>query len=124
VYSVHGETRLSIGKKVEQQRAVLDDLQKYAKDMPAIVLGDFNSWELPAIEGVRNLFTTAGFITPFPDDESTFQDKFLMFDVKLKLDWIWVRGLAPQSYGIDRGLKVSDHFPLWTIVKFPNASER
>ena len=124
VYSVHGETRLAIQKKVEQQRAVLDDLQKHPKDMPAIVLGDFNTWEQPSINGVRKLFTAADFTTPFPDDESTFQDKFLMFDVKLKLDWIWVRGLTPQSYGIDRNLKVSDHFPLWTIVTLPTASPK
>ena len=122
VYSVHSETRLAIAKKMEQLRAVLDDLQKQPKDMPAIVLGDFNSWEVPAIEGVRKLFTDAGFTTPLPDDESTFFRKALMFDVKLKLDWIWVRGLTPQSYGIDRSLKVSDHFPLWTVVTLPVAT--
>jgi endonuclease/exonuclease/phosphatase family metal-dependent hydrolase len=123
IYSVHGETRLAIAKKTEQLRAILDDLQKHQpKDIPAIVLGDFNSWELPAVDGVRKLFTTAGFTTPFPDDESTFQDKFLMFEVKLKLDWIWVRGLTPTSYGIDRSLKVSDHFPLWTVVTLPVAA--
>ena len=123
VYSVHGETRLAIAKKVEQLRAVLDDLQKHPRDRPAIVLGDFNSWEVPAIEGVRKLFTEAGFTTPFPDDESTFFRKALMFDVKLKLDWIWLRGLTPTSYGIDRSLKVSDHFPLWTVTTLKQNGE-
>ena len=123
VYSVHGETRIPIAKKLQQLRAVLDDLQKHPKDMPAIVLGDFNAWEAPAIQDIRKLFTNAGFTTPLPDDESTFQDKFLMFEVKLKLDWIWVRGLMPQSYDIDRSLKVSDHFPLWTVVTLPNPSD-
>lgn len=117
VYSVHSETRLTIGKKAEQLKAVLDDLQQRPNNMPAIVLGDFNTWEPPAVSRIRKLFTTAGFTTPFPDDESTFLTKALMFDVKLKLDWIWVRGLTPSSYGIDRSLTVSDHFPLWTVVK-------
>ena len=53
VYSVHGETRLSERKKVEQQRAVLDDLQKFPKAMPVIILGDFNTWEAPAIKNFR-----------------------------------------------------------------------
>ncbi|HEX6188378.1 MAG TPA: endonuclease/exonuclease/phosphatase family protein [Pyrinomonadaceae bacterium] len=119
VYSVHGETRLAERKKVEQQQAVLDDLQKFPKDMPVIILGDFNTWEPPAIKDTRKLFTTAGFETPFPDDESTFCERIVFFDLKLKLDWIWVRGLTPTSYGIDRSLKVSDHFPLWTIVTLP-----
>jgi len=117
VYSVHGETRIAIAKKMQQLRAVLDDLQKFPKEMPAIVLGDFNAWEAPAIEDIRRLFTNAGFTTPFPDDESTFARKIVLFNLKLKLDWIWLRGLTSQSYGIDRSLKVSDHFPLWTVVK-------
>lgn len=116
IYSVHSETRLTIARKVEQLRAVLDDLQKFPKDTPAIVVGDFNTWELPAVDGIRKLFTDAGFATPLPDDETTFYRKALMFDVKLKLDWIWLRGLTPSSYGIDRNLTVSDHFPLWTVV--------
>ena len=122
VYSVHGETRLSERKKVEQQRAVLDDLQNFPKEMPVIILGDFNTWEAPAIKDTRKLFTTAGFETPFPDDESTFCQRIVLFDLKLKLDWIWVRGLTPASYGIDRGLKVSDHYPLWTVVTVPAAT--
>lgn len=122
VYSVHGETRLAERKKVEQQRAVLDDLQKFPKEMPVIILGDFNTWEAPAIKDTRKLFTAAGFETPFPDDESTFSTKLVLFNLKLKLDWIWVRGLTPSSYGIDRNLKVSDHFPLWTVVTLPAAT--
>ena len=122
VYSVHGETRLTERKKVEQQRAVLDDLEKFPKGMPVIILGDFNTWEAPAIKDTRKLFTAAGFETPFPDDESTFRERIVLFDLKLKLDWIWVRGLTPTSYGIDRNLKVSDHFPLWTVVTLPAAT--
>lgn len=123
VYSVHGETRIPIAKKMGQLRAVLDDLQRFPKDMPAIVLGDFNAWEAPAIESIRKLFTNAGFTTPFPDDESTFAQKIVLFKLKLKLDWIWVRGLTPQSYGIERKLTVSDHFPLWTVVTLPVAAK-
>jgi endonuclease/exonuclease/phosphatase family metal-dependent hydrolase len=119
VYSVHGETRLTMSQKIDQLQVVLDDLARFPKTIPAIVLGDFNSWELPTIEAVRKLFTNAGFTTPLPDDESTFVKDAVFFDLKLKLDWIWLRGLAPQAYGIDRKLKVSDHFPLWTVAKLP-----
>jgi endonuclease/exonuclease/phosphatase family metal-dependent hydrolase len=117
IYSVHAETRLPLWQKIDQLRVVLDDLAKFPKTTPAIVLGDFNAWELPTIDAVRKLFTEAGFTTPVPDDESTYVKKVLGFEMKLKLDWIWVRGMTPQAYGIDRELKVSDHFPVWTIVK-------
>lgn len=119
VYSVHGETRLPMTQKIDQLRVVLDDLAKFPKANAAIVLGDFNIWEEPTFEGLRKLLTNAGFVTPIPDDEPTFATRLVLLDLKLKLDWIWVRGLVPQSYGIDRDLKVSDHFPLWTVVKLP-----
>lgn len=118
-YSVHGETRLPMTRKIDQLRIVMDDLAKFPKADAAIVMGDFNIWELPAISDVRKLFTTAGFTTPVPDDEPTFRQPIVMFTLKLKLDWLWVRGLTPQSYGIDRTMKVSDHYPVWTVVKLP-----
>jgi endonuclease/exonuclease/phosphatase family metal-dependent hydrolase len=117
VYSVHSETRIPVAQKIDQLRAVLDDFARFPKTMPAIVLGDFNSWELPTIEGIRKLFESSGFVTPFADDATTFSRKALVFDVVLKLDWIWLRGLSVKSSGIDRTLTVSDHFPLWTEVK-------
>jgi endonuclease/exonuclease/phosphatase family metal-dependent hydrolase len=118
IYSVHAETRLPMWQKIDQLRIVLDDLAKFPNTTRAIVLGDFNAWELPTIDAVRKLFTEAGFTTPVPDDESTYTKKVLGFEMKLKLDWIWVRGMKPEAYGIDRQLKVSDHFPVWITAKF------
>jgi endonuclease/exonuclease/phosphatase family metal-dependent hydrolase len=122
VYSVHSETRISVSKKMGQLRAVLDDLERFPKTMPVAVMGDFNSWEPAAKKGVRKLFEESSFATPFPDDQTTFRRKLLVVDLKLKLDWIWVRGLSVKSSGIERGLKVSDHFPLWTVVKVESTS--
>ena len=116
VYSVHSETRMTLGQKLDQYRAAIDDLARFPKSMPAIVMGDFNSWEPPTVDAVRKLFAQENFSTPFPDDESTFKRSAVVFDVTLKLDWIWLRGLPAKSYGIDRTLTVSDHFPLWTEV--------
>lgn len=119
VYSVHSETRILVSQKIDQLQAVLDDLARFPKTMPAVVLGDFNSWELPAIGAVRKLFSSAGFVTPFPDDEPTFMRDAVVFDLELKLDWIWLRGLPAQTFGIDRSVRVSDHYPLWTVSKLP-----
>lgn len=94
VYSVHSETRIPVSLKLEQLGAVLDDLAHYPGSTPAVVMGDFNSWELPTIAGIRKLFTGAGFATPFLDDEPTFMRSAVVFDLELKLDWIWLRGLV------------------------------
>ena len=116
IYSAHAETRIRMGKKLEQYQAMLDDLAQFPADMPAIIMGDFNTWE-PNVEGkVTKLFSNAGLKTPF-GDQSTFRRKLLFVPIELKLDWVWLRGLEAATFGIDRGVEVSDHWPLWTNVK-------
>ena len=116
IYSAHAETRIKIGKKLEQYKAVLDDLAQFPADMPAMVMGDFNTWE-PNVGGkVKKLFANAGWKTPFKDD-STFKRKVLFVPIELRLDWFWLRGLEAAACGIDKKVEVSDHFPLWTNVR-------
>lgn len=122
VYSVHSENRLSEAQKVAQLRSVLQDLARFPKTTPAIVMGDFNSWEPAMVDRVRELFTGEGWETPFKD-EQTFQRKIVLFDLNLKLDWIWLRGLTSMSNGVDRSIQVSDHFPLWTTLDTSKWSE-
>jgi endonuclease/exonuclease/phosphatase family metal-dependent hydrolase len=122
IYSVHSETRIPVPEKMDQLRAVLDDLKRFPKGTPAIVMGDFNSWEPATVDQLRQLFTKEDFATPFPDNESTFKRNAVIFDIDLKLDWIWLRGLTSQGFGIDRRLTVSDHFPLWSLVSVQRAA--
>jgi endonuclease/exonuclease/phosphatase family metal-dependent hydrolase len=116
VYSVHAETRISLDKKMEQYNAVLEDLRSFPPDTPAIVMGDFNTWEPNAGGKTVKLFTNAGLKTPF-DAQKTFRRRLLFVPVELHLDWVWLRGLEATRHGIDREIEVSDHWPLWTMVK-------
>lgn len=117
IYSVHAETRIKFGKKLEQFKAVLDDLTGYPKDMPAIIMGDFNTWEPDAHDKVVKLFSDAGLKTPFVEGKKTFKRRLLFVPLELKLDWVWLRGLEAANCGIDRQIEISDHYPLWTNVK-------
>jgi endonuclease/exonuclease/phosphatase (EEP) superfamily protein YafD len=110
------ETRLSLDKKIEQYKSLLQDLARYPSDMPAIVLGDLNTWESDAERKTIKLFSEAGLRTPF-GNQNTFRRRILMVPIKFRLDWVWLRGLEASSYGIDRKVDVSDHWPLWTKVK-------
>ena len=116
VYSVHAETRIDLEKKLEQFKAVLQDLAQYPSNIPAIVMGDFNTWEANAERKIIKLFTEAGMQTPF-GSQTTFKRKIVLMPIEFRLDWVWLRGLQPASYGIDRKVDVSDHWPLWTNVK-------
>lgn len=117
IYSAHAETRIKFDKKLEQFKAVLDDLAGYPKHMPAIIMGDFNTWEPNAHDKVVELFSDAGFKTPFVEGKKTFKRRILLVPLELKLDWVWLRGLEASSCGIDRQIEISDHYPLWTNVK-------
>ncbi|HJY30278.1 MAG TPA: endonuclease/exonuclease/phosphatase family protein [Pyrinomonadaceae bacterium] len=118
VYSAHTETRIPVGKKLEQFKAVLEDLAHYPANMPAIVMGDLNTWEPNADGKTSKFFLDAGWKTPF-GGQATFKRRVLFVPIELKLDWVWLRGLEAVSCGIDRQVEVSDHFPLWTNLKNP-----
>jgi len=119
IYSAHAETRIKLGKKLEQFQAVIDDLAQYPRNMPAIIMGDLNTWEPNAHDKVTKFFSNAGLKTPF-DGRKTFKRRILFVPLELKLDWVWLRGLEAASCGIDREIEISDHFPLWTNVKMLN----
>ena len=116
VYSVHAETRMPLAKKVEHWGAVLEDLRLHPKAAGAIILGDFNTIKGKDVKAARRLFSDEGFTTPIPDDRSTWKT----FVIKLKLDWLWLRGLEARSHGIDKEIGLSDHWPLWVTFKLAN----
>ena len=113
VYSVHAETRMPVEKKVEHWEAVLEDLRLHKGTAGAIVVGDFNTIKGKDVKAARRLFTREGFTTPLLDNQTTWKT----FVVKLKLDWLWLRGLEARSSGIDMDVDLSDHWPLWATVR-------
>lgn len=121
IYSAHAETRISFSKKLEQYNALLEDLKRYPAETPAVVMGDLNTWEPTIGKKVSKLFSNAGLQTPF-GGQNTFRRRVLFVPIELRLDWVWLRGLEATSYGIDREIEVSDHWPLWTNVKLKPAS--
>jgi endonuclease/exonuclease/phosphatase family metal-dependent hydrolase len=118
VYSAHAETRISLDKKLQQMDALLQDLAQYPSSMPAIVLGDLNTWQPNAGRKVSKLFIGAGLQTPF-GSQSTFSRRILFVPIELRLDWVWLRNLEVASYGIDNKIGISDHWPLWVNLKLP-----
>jgi len=116
VYSAHAETRISMKKKLQQMNALLLDLKQHAPNTPAVIMGDLNTWQPDAGRKTIKLFTDAGLTTPF-GSQKTFLRKIFFVPIDLRLDWIWLRGLEPTGFGIDRTITISDHFPLWATLK-------
>jgi endonuclease/exonuclease/phosphatase family metal-dependent hydrolase len=122
VYSAHAETRISSDKKLDQLNALLDDLKQHNPETPAIIMGDFNTWQYEAAPKTIKLFSDAGFTTPF-GSQSTFSQKVLFVPVEFRLDWIWLRGLESMRCGIDKKIEISDHWPLWANLKIPSPKQ-
>lgn len=123
IYSAHAETRIPLDKKMEQYSAILDDLKQYPADMPAIVMGDFNTWEPTAGGKTTKLFSNAGLHTPF-DGTRTFRRSVLFVPIELRLDWMWLRGLDADGCGVNREIEISDHFPIWSTVRLRAATAK
>jgi endonuclease/exonuclease/phosphatase family metal-dependent hydrolase len=118
VYSVHAETRIPLACKLEQMKAVINDLARYPRDLPAIIMGDLNTWEPAAVNQTFQLFRAANFQTPF-DETPTFFRRAWFVPIELKLDWIWLRYLESTRHGLNSAIKLSDHWPLWLAIKNP-----
>jgi endonuclease/exonuclease/phosphatase family metal-dependent hydrolase len=118
-YTVHAETRTTNEKRLQQFQAVLDDLARQAGTERAVILGDFNTITGDDVRATQQLFTAARFHTPFPNGEPTWKT----FIIKLKLDWVWLRGLQPVDFGIDRKVGLSDHWPLWLNVRLDEGEQ-
>lgn len=117
VYSVHAETRVSVERKIDQFRHVLDALRARKAEGGAVVLGDFNTIKSKDVTRTAQLFADAGFSTPLPQDRPTW--RFYLF--KLKLDWIWLKDLKAVDGRIVRRIELSDHWPLWVKVRLPES---
>jgi endonuclease/exonuclease/phosphatase family metal-dependent hydrolase len=116
VYSVHSETRIPVDRKLDQMKAVLEALDDYPKAMASVVVGDFNTWEQDAVAKTHKLFTNNNFQTPF-GEQATFSRRVLFVSIDLKLDWVWLRNIENSSYGVSRRIELSDHWPLWVVLK-------
>ncbi|HEX7295490.1 MAG TPA: endonuclease/exonuclease/phosphatase family protein [Pyrinomonadaceae bacterium] len=116
VYSMHGETRIAMNKKVEQMSTLVEDLKRFPESMPVVLVGDFNTWEGSAEGKTLKLFRDAGLYTPF-GSQSTFKARVLFVPIEFRLDWVWLRGVQALTYGIDKKISLSDHYPLWANIK-------
>ncbi|MEM1174742.1 MAG: endonuclease/exonuclease/phosphatase family protein [Pseudomonadota bacterium] len=88
------------GEQIGQVRAVID-----AHDGPAILSGDFNTWNRKRLDLVNELVSDFGF-SPVPmhtDDRKTFNG--------YPLDHVFVRGFETAS-GATSSVRSSDHNPM------------
>ena len=120
--NIHLDTRLNSVERIAQAKALMDELKKdHAKKI--IMAGDFNTLpfhfykSLPLFyenqrRRLRQYFAHEGFTYHGSNSGYTLKSGFIRF----ALDDIYTRNIQATGCGVERGVKVSDHKPVWLTV--------
>ena len=110
LFNAHIDPHGPLDNQHQQTEVVLKAAQTH--DGPVIVLGDFNTLSGQKATEIRRLMESHGFSTPFPTSIATWRGAGLRFHA----DWIFIRDLRVDRWGVARPLNVSDHWPIWAEI--------
>jgi len=110
IFNAHVDPHAAVDGQLAQLEAIAAKSEKTT--LPTIVLGDFNTLSRQKCIETREFFEKLGYTTPFPTGTATWRTTVL----KMHADWIFVRGVKIERWGVARPLSVSDHWPIWAEV--------
>jgi len=110
IFNAHVDPHAAVDGQLAQLEAIAALTGKTT--LPAIVLGDFNTLSKQKCIETREFLEGHGFTTPFPTGTATWRTTIL----KMHADWIFVRGVKIERWGVAKPLNVSDHWPIWAEV--------
>lgn len=116
LFNVHIDPHGPLDNQHQQTEAVLGLAEKH--DGPAVILGDFNTLSKQKAIEIRRLLESHGYTTPFPTNIPTWRGAGL---IRFHADWIFVKGVRINRWGVVRPLNVSDHWPIWAEISLPIA---
>ena len=112
LFNAHIDPHAAINGQLEQLEVVA--AQAEAATMPTIILGDFNTLSRQKCIDTRKFLESQGYMTPYPTGTATWRGGGL----RMHADWIFVRGVKIERWGVARPLNVSDHWPIWAEIVF------
>lgn len=107
IFNAHVDPHAERDCQLEQLEVIADQADRVAG--PTIIMGDFNTLSREKCLATREFLETHGYTTPFPTGTATWRGAGL----RMHADWIFVRGLKIERWGVARPLHVSDHWPIW-----------
>lgn len=112
LFNAHVDPHAAINGQLEQLEVVA--AQAEAATVPTIILGDFNTLSRQKCIDTRRFLESRGYTTPYPTGTATWRGGGL----RMHADWIFVRGVRIERWGVARPLNVSDHWPIWAEIAF------
>ena len=116
IFNVHIDPHGPLDNQHQQTEAVLDLALKH--DGPVVILGDFNTLSTQKAVEIRRLLEHHGFSSPFPTKIPTWRGAGI---IRFHADWIFVKDIRVDRWGVARPLNVSDHWPIWAEISGPAA---
>lgn len=110
IFNAHVDPHAGVDGQLAQLEVIA--AQADATTLPTIVLGDFNTLSRQKCIETREFLEAHGYTTPFPTGTATWRGSGL----RMHADWIFVRGVEIERWGVARPLNVSDHWPIWAEV--------
>jgi endonuclease/exonuclease/phosphatase family metal-dependent hydrolase len=112
LFNAHVDPHAAINGQLAQLEVVAAEAK--AATVPTIILGDFNTLSRQKCLDTRQFLESQGYKTPYPTGTATWRGGGL----RMHADWIFVRGVEIERWGVARPLNVSDHWPIWAEIVF------
>jgi endonuclease/exonuclease/phosphatase family metal-dependent hydrolase len=112
LFNAHIDPHAAINGQLAQLEVVAAEAK--AATTPTIILGDFNTLSRQKCIDTRKFLESQGYTTPYPTGTATWRGGGL----RMHADWIFVRGIKIERWGVARPLNVSDHWPIWAEIVF------
>jgi endonuclease/exonuclease/phosphatase family metal-dependent hydrolase len=110
LFNAHVDPHAAVDGQLAQLEVIA--AQTEAATVPSVILGDFNTLSRQKCIETRGFFEARGYTTPFPTGTATWRGGGL----RMHADWIFVRGVKIERWGVARPLNVSDHWPVWAEI--------
>ncbi len=110
LFNAHIDPHAAINGQLAQLEVVAAEAK--AATVPTIILGDFNTLSRQKCLDTRAFLESQGYTTPYPTGTATWRGGGL----RMHADWIFVRGVRIERWGVARPLNVSDHWPIWAEI--------
>lgn len=111
ICNAHIDPHAAAGGQLEQLGAMMEEARRFSG--PTVVLGDFNTLSKQKCTETRRFMEALGYTTPFPNGTATWRGGGL----RMHADWIFVRDVTINKWGVARPLNVSDHWPIWVEIE-------
>ncbi len=112
LFNAHIDPHAAINGQLAQLEVVAAEAK--ATTLPTIILGDFNTLSRQKCIDTRKFLESEGYTTPYPTGTATWRGGGL----RMHANWIFVRGVKIERWGVARPLNVSDHWPIWAEIVF------